>query len=191
MKADEIRKLYNEDGTLSKDNRDKFIVSNMNMVYRIAHKYYIKGSKYEFDDIVSYGTEGLIKAVDTYDVNKNYQFSTYAYHVINNTILGYIRYSKRKPEYKGIVLNMESNIRDNDELFIIDNIRDKSIDVESCIEIKESIDNIIAKYSVRDIRIFKLYLSGYDQCEISQDIGISQAQVYRILSKFKNELLGG
>ena len=191
MTIDNIRKLYNEDGTLSKDNRDKFIVSNMNMVYRIAHKYYIKGSKYEFDDIVSYGTEGLIKAVDTYDVNKNYQFSTYAYHVINNTILGYIRYSKRKPEYKGIALNMESNIRDNDELFIIDNIRDKSIDVESCIEIKESIDNIIAKYSVRDIRIFKLYLSGYDQCEISQDIGISQAQVYRILSKFKNELLGG
>lgn len=191
MTIDDIRKLYNEDGTLSKDNRDKFIVSNMNMVLSIAHKYYIKGSKYEFDDIVSYGTEGLIKAVDTYDVNKNYQFSTYAYHVINNTILGYIRYSKRKPEYKGIVLSIESNIRDNDELFIIDIIRDKSIDVESCIEIKESIDNIIAKYSVRDVRIFKLYLSGYDQCEISQDIGISQAQVYRILSKFKNELLGG
>lgn len=191
MTIDNIRKLYNEDGTLSKDNRDKFIVSNMNMVLSIAHKYYIKGSKYEFDDIVSYGTEGLIKAVDTYDVNKNYQFSTYAYHVINNTILGYIRYIKRKPEYKGIVLNIESNIRDNDELFIIDIIRDKSIDVESCIEIKESIDNIIAKYSVRDIRIFKLYLSGYDKCEISQDIGISQAQVYRILSKFKNELLGG
>lgn len=191
MKADEIRKLYNEDGTLSKPNRDKFILNNMGIVYNIAHKYYIKGSKYEFDDIVSYGTEGLIKAVDTYDVNKNYQFYTYAYHVINNTILGYIRYSKRKPEYKGIVLNMESNIRDNDELFIIDIIRDKSIDVESCIEIKEYIDNIIAKYSVRDIRIFKLYLSGYDQCEISQDIGISQAQVYRILSKFKNELLGG
>lgn len=191
MTIDNIRKLYNEDGTLSKDNRDKFIVSNMNMVLSIAHKYYIKGSKYEFDDIVSYGTEGLIKAVDTYDVNKNYQFSTYAYHVINNTILEYIRYIKRKPEYKGIVLNIESNIRDNDELFIIDIIRDKSIDVESCIEIKESIDNIIAKYSVRDIRIFKLYLSGYDKCEISQDIGISQAQVYRILSKFKNELLGG
>lgn len=191
MTIDDIRKLYNEDGTLSKDNRDKFIVSNMNMVLSIAHKYYIKGSKYEFDDIVSYGTEGLIKAVDTYDVNKNYQFSTYAYHVINNTILEYIRYIKRKPEYKGIVLSIESNIRDNDELFIIDIIRDKSIDVESCIEIKESIDNIIAKYSVRDIRIFKLYLSGYDQCEISQDIGISQAQVYRILSKFKNELLGG
>lgn len=191
MKIDDIRKLYNEDGTLSKDNRDKFIVSNMNMVLYIAHKYYIKGSKYEFDDIVSYGTEGLIKAVDTYNINRKCQFSTYAHPVINNTILGYIRYSKRKPEYKGIVLNMESNIRDNDELFIIDTIRDKSIDVESCIEIKESIDNIIAKYSVRDIRIFKLYLSGYTQCEISQDIGISHSQVSRILSKFKNELLGG
>ena len=58
MKIDDIRKLYNDDGTLSKDNRDKFIMGNINMVYRIAHKYYIKGSKYEFDDIVSYGNFG-------------------------------------------------------------------------------------------------------------------------------------
>ncbi len=64
MTADDIRKLYNEDGTLSKGNRDKFIMSNINMVYSIAHKYCIKGSKYEFDDIVSYGIEGLINAVD-------------------------------------------------------------------------------------------------------------------------------
>ena len=39
--------------------------------------------------------EGLIKAVDTYDVNKNYQFSTYAYHVINNTIIDILDISKK------------------------------------------------------------------------------------------------
>ncbi len=48
----------------------------------------------------------------TYDVNKNYQFSTYAYHVIGTIPdLNILDISKRKPEYKGIVLNIESNIR--------------------------------------------------------------------------------
>lgn len=184
MKADEIRKLYNEDGTLSKPNRDKFILNNMGIVYNIAHKY-ARSSKYEFDDLVSLAIEGIIKAVDRYDINKGYKFSTYAYVIINNVILYHFRNDKNSIKYT----SLNKDIDDNENLELINIVPDKTVDIESYIEIKEIVNNITN--SDRDIKILKLYMSGYDQCEISQDIGISQAQVSRILSKFKNELLGG
>ena len=72
--------------------RDKLIKHNLRLVAHIVKKYY--GGQIENDDIMSIGTIGLIKAVNSYSFDKNTKFSTFAAKCIENEVLMVIRKNK-------------------------------------------------------------------------------------------------
>ena len=77
--------------------RNMLVEHNLRLVAHIIKKYY--GTQSEQDDLVSIGTIGLIKAINTFDMNKNIKLSSYASRCIENEILMYLRRnSKTKRE---------------------------------------------------------------------------------------------
>ena len=79
-----------------KEARNKLVEHNLRLVAHIIKKYYRMQS--EQDDLVSIGTIGLIKAVDTYDMNKNIRLSSYASRCIENEILMHFRNAKKSAQ---------------------------------------------------------------------------------------------
>ena len=79
-----------------KEARNKLVEHNLRLVAHIIKKYY--GMQSEQDDLVSIGTIGLIKAVDTYDMNKNIRLSSYASRCIENEILMHFRNEKKSAQ---------------------------------------------------------------------------------------------
>ncbi len=71
------------------NNVELLIAENISLVKRLVYRLGFPAS--EFDDFVSVGYIGLIKAARTYDINKDYAFSTYAGKCINNEIIMYVR----------------------------------------------------------------------------------------------------
>lgn len=76
--------------------RNKLVEHNLRLVAHIIKKYY--GTQGEQDDLVSIGTIGLIKAINTFDMNKNIRLSSYASRCIENEILMHFRYSKKSSQ---------------------------------------------------------------------------------------------
>ena len=75
------------------DARNKLVEHNLRLVAHIIKKYY--GVQSEQDDLVSIGTIGLIKAINTFNPNKNIRLSSYASRCIENEILMHFRNSKK------------------------------------------------------------------------------------------------
>ena len=73
------------------DNKDQYVLDNMNLVKYIASKYFTKNIGIEYEDLVSYGTMGLIDAANTYKKDRNCKFSTYASLKIRAAIIDEIR----------------------------------------------------------------------------------------------------
>ena len=74
-----------------KSEQEKYILENMNLVRYIASKYYTESIGIEYEDLVSYGTMGLIDAANKYDEDRNCKFSTYASLKIKSYIIDEIR----------------------------------------------------------------------------------------------------
>lgn len=73
----------------NKEIREKIINHNLKLVLSIVKRY--KNRNVDLDDLFQVGCIGLIKAIDNFDVNRNIQFSTYAYHFISGEIKKYLR----------------------------------------------------------------------------------------------------
>ena len=73
--------------------RNKLVEHNLRLVAHIVKKYY--GTGVEQDDLVSIGTIGLIKAINTFNTDKNIKLSSYASRCIENEILMYFRSTKK------------------------------------------------------------------------------------------------
>lgn len=87
-----------------KEDKDKVILDNMNLVRYIASKYYTEGIGIEYEDLVSYGTMGLIDAANKYEDDRNCKFSTYASMKIKAFIIDEIR--RRSPISRNDVSNI-------------------------------------------------------------------------------------
>ena len=88
--------------------RNMLVEHNLRLVAHIIKKYYETQS--EQDDLVSIGTIGLIKAINTFDMNKNIKLSSYASRCIENEILMHFRNAKKSAQ--DISLNEELNERE-------------------------------------------------------------------------------
>ena len=87
----ELFRKYNENKDM--EARDRIICSNLNLVKTIAHNYVVEGV--EYDDLVSEGYIGLMKAVEKFDYKLGNKFSTYAYCWIKQTMIRYITNNDR------------------------------------------------------------------------------------------------
>lgn len=174
---------FKEQGSF--EARDKLIIHNQRLVAHIVRKYY-SGAK-NTDDLVSIGTIGLIKAIDSYDHGSKVKFATYASRCIQNEILMYFR--ARKKQNSEVSINETIDIdKDGNPLTYLDIIKVEDTIAEDldrrekCQKALYYIDNMLPE---RERRIIKLrYGIGLDktvtQREVSELLGISRSYVSRI-----------
>lgn len=165
--------------------RKELILHNLRLVSHIVRKYYASSKNQE--DLISIGTLGLIKAVDTFRVANGTKFATYAARCIQNEILMYFRSQKKLASE--ISLNETIDVdRDGNPLTYIDVIScDESLTAE--IERKISSDralryvNTVLNRRERQIIVLRYGLYGNQaltQREIAEKLNISRSYVSRI-----------
>ena len=167
-----------------KDARNKLIEHNLRLVAHIVKKYESKGNT---DDLISIGTIGLIKGIDSYRPQKKVKLTTYAAKCAENEILMYFRSNKKYNN--NISLNdVIGNDKDGGDITLIDVLKEET---ESPIKTIEYNDNIahLSKYltvlNKRELEIIKmryglLNTSEKTQKEIAKKLGISRSYVSRI-----------
>ena len=175
--------------------RDKLIEHNLRLVVFLAKKY--ENTKVDLEDLVSIGTIGLIKGINTYKSDKNIKLATYASRCIDNEILMFLRKNKKT---KGEVSLDESLSFDPDgnELHLEDILgTDKDI-VTQGIE-KETEKNLVLseinKLPDRDkeIMVLRYGLLGHKemtQKDVADVLGISQSYISRIEKKVIRRIKG-
>ena len=174
--------------------RNKLIEHNLRLVAHIVKKY---DTKYvEADDLISIGTIGLIKGVDTFSPAKGVKITTYCARCIENEILMYFR--KNNKYNNDISMNEAIGYdKDGNEIAIQDVMKTEHVDFGDNLELK---DNIKLMYKYMDIltpREKKIIISRYGldnqteetQKKISKKMGISRSYVSRIEKRALTKLL--
>lgn len=168
--------------------RDVLIEHNLRLVVFLAKKYESAG--YDIEDLVSIGSIGLIKGINTYKIDKNIKLATYASRCIANEILMFLRKNKRRKteisfedalnyDSEGNELHLE-DILGTDEDVVIKEF-ENSMD-------KKMLADEINKLEPRDkqIMILRYGLNNteeYTQKEVAEMLGISQSYISRIEKK--------
>lgn len=170
------------------------IERNLRLVAHIVKKYQIPNK--DIDELISIGTVGLIKAIDSYDSSKGTRLATYASRCIENEILMLFRSSKKQKSetflHDPIGIDKEGN-----EISLIDVLssdKDSVIDkVETNLQIKALYNQISCSLSKREGEILKMRYGLIDgvcktQREIAALLGISRSYVSRIEKKALKKL---
>ncbi|ROR30630.1 RNA polymerase sigma-27/28 (RpsK/SigK) subunit [Mobilisporobacter senegalensis] len=172
-----------------KEARGILIERNLRLVAHIVKKY--NANDKDIDDLISIGTIGLIKAIDTFNMNKGIRLATYASRCIDNELLMMLRTNKKQSKevylYEPIGADREGN-----EINLLDIIESSDKDIVDNIELKENIGklyelvNSILTEREKEI-ICMRYGLGYaqevTQREIANKLGISRSYVSRIEKK--------
>ena len=175
-----------EDGDIHA--RDKLIEHNLRLVVFLAKKY--ENTRVDLEDLVSIGTIGLIKGINTFSREKNIKLATYASRCIDNEILMYLRKTKKMKTELSIDASLSLDA-DGNELHLEDilgtdsDIVTKSIEQDA--EKKWMIQEVMRlSPRDRDIIILRYGLLGHDeltQKEVADLLGISQSYISRIEKK--------
>lgn len=185
-----IEKMKNGD----EEARNILIERNLRLVAHISKKY--STTNIDQDDLISIGSIGLIKAINSFDNSKNIRLATYAARCIDNEILMFIRTSKKT---KAEVFLNESIGKDKDdnEITLLDVIEQEETSIDEEIDLKFKIRELYNKMKQvlkdREINILNLRF-GLDgqkpktQHEIATMLGISRSYVSRIETKAINKL---
>ncbi|MEG1304263.1 MAG: RNA polymerase sporulation sigma factor SigE [Oscillospiraceae bacterium] len=165
--------------------RELLITHNLRLVVYIAKKFESTGINVE--DLVSIGTIGLIKAVNTFIPSKNIKLATYASRCIENEILMFLRKTSNKKQELSIdePLNIDW---DGNELLLSDILGTDSDTVSRKIETETEnklLHKVISQLSGRERTIIEMRfgLNGgreYTQKEVADIIGISQSYISRL-----------
>ena len=168
-----------------KNARNKLIEHNLRLVAHIVKKYEDKTTN--SDDLISIGTIGLIKGIDSYNKDKGVKLTTYAAKCIENEILMYFRSNKKNNNV--ISLNdIIAKTIDGNEISLIEMIETDDQDLSKKIELKDNIENLKKYLNVlnkRELKIIKMRygLKGEEektQKEIADTMNISRSYVSRI-----------
>ncbi len=197
LSPDEERECFSMMKGGDEDARQKLILHNLRLVSHIVRKYYSTSKNQE--DLVSIGTIGLVKAVDTYNTDNGTRFATYAAKCIQNEIL--MSFRAEKKHASDISINETIDVdRDGNPLSYIDVISsDENIaeETERKIMSERAMRCIKTVLNLREQQIIKMRygLCGMEQLtqrEIAEKLGISRSYVSRIekgaLEKLKNAL---
>ncbi len=188
LSAEEERACFVSLRNGEEDAREKLISHNMRLVVHIAKKYV---DALDPSDMVSIGSIGLLKAIDTFKFDKGTQFATYAARCIENEILMAIRANKKHK----VCVSLSASVgmdKDGNEISLVDTLEEPDMDVATKVEKQEcakQLRDILKK--VLDEREYKIirYRYGLDgadvlpQREIAKLLGISRSYISRIESK--------
>ena len=176
------------------DSRNKLIEHNLRLVAHIVKKYDSKQT--DTDDLISIGTIGLIKGVDTFSPDKGVKITTYCARCIENEILMYFR--KNNKYGKDISINETVGYdKDGNEIAIMDILKTEDVDFCDDIELKDNIKLLYQYMDVLTPRERKIIINRYGldnveeetQKSISKKMGISRSYVSRIEKRALTKLL--
>ncbi|HPT89289.1 MAG TPA: sigma-70 family RNA polymerase sigma factor [Bacilli bacterium] len=187
--------LLSKEGDI--EARNELIVHNLRLVVYIAKKY--ESSKVNLEDLISIGSMGLIKGVETFKLEKNIKLATYASRCIENEILMYLRKTARLRQEVSLdeVLNVDS---EGNEMVLGDILGSndlQSIDILTHDEELKELYYAINKLSPREREIIVLRFGLFDnpvltQKEVADLLGISQSYISRlekrIIDKIRQEI---
>ena len=185
-----VEKMTNGDT----EAKTRLIEHNMRLVAHIVKKY---SSTAEADDLISAGSIGLIKGINSYNLQKGASLSTYAARCIENEILMLLRASKKHISVDSLDEYLGSDADDND-ISLMDTIPEKDEDdvflkVNNSM-LMENIDKLIRKeLSKREYFVIKYryglnHSPAYTQREIADMLNISRSYISRIEKKALNIL---
>lgn len=184
-----IKKFYLGD----KEAREKLIEHNLRLVAHIVKKY---DSKDSTDDLISIGTIGLIKGIDSFKGSKNTRLTTYAARCIENEILMYFRNNKKRN--KDISINESIGFdKEGNEITILDILKTPDPDYIGNMDKKNNINELMKYLDIlsdreKEILIYRYGLFDNDeitQKEISKKLGISRSYVSRIEKRALTKIL--
>ena len=172
--------------------RNTLIEHNLRLVAHIVKKYYSISS--EQDDLVSIGTIGLIKAIDTFNADKNIKLSSYASRCIENEILMYLRSIKKNTPNISLDESIDTD-KDGNPLTLMDIMADDE-DIIDQLSLKinsEKLYRYIEQLPERErtIIVLRYGLNGEEpltQKEVAALLKISRSYVSRIEKKTIGEL---
>ncbi len=168
-----------------KEARNKLIEHNLRLVAHITKKFDSK--LVSNDDLISIGTIGLIKGVDTFSLDKGVKITTYCARCIENEILMYFRSNNRYSRDVSINETVGYD-KDGNEIAIMDVLKTSNVDFLDDIDLKDKID-LLGKYlkvltpREKEIICKRYGLNNSDeetQKTISKKLGISRSYVSRI-----------
>lgn len=199
LSAREEREYLERYKTGDPEARDVLIYRNMRLVAHIVKKY--QGTGYEMEDLLSVGAIGLIKAVNTFDLEKGSRFGTYAAKCVDNEVLMLLRASKKLSREVSIYEPIGTD-KDGETVSLMDVLE---------LEGREALEQVILNQDIKDLYqsieknlnsteqtvirmrygLFDSY--EYTQREVADKLGISRSYVSRIekraLEKLKESLV--
>lgn len=192
--------LREKSGAEASYAKEVLIERNLRLVAHIAKKYQNAGE--EMEDLISIGTIGLIKAVDTFDAGKG-RLATYACRCIDNELLMMLRAKKKTSRdislYEPIGTDKEGN-----EISLLDVIEQQQTDILEQMEKAENVKQMFRLMNEcltpreKEILVLRYGIAGgreVTQNEVGKRLGISRSYVSRIekkaLDKLRKAFLGG
>ena len=175
--------------------RNTLIEHNLRLVAHIVKKFETKD--YDTDDLISIGTIGLIKGVDTYKFDKDIKLTTYIAKCIQNEILMYFR-SVKGENVRTVSLNDAVGYdKDGNEIRLMEIIKDNNKDISNYLQTKDNlflVNNYMQKLNYREKEILaKRYglmnQKEQTQNEIASEMHISRSYVSRIEKRALTKLL--
>ncbi len=171
-----------------KNAKDKLVSHNLRLVVHVAKKYCQTA---ESDDLISVGSIGLIKAVNTFDYDKNTQFSTYAARCIENEILMLLRVNKKHIPVMSLNESLGKDKEGNDvaiQDIIPDENQNVSVQVENQVLTEKLLQIIKKSLSQREYEIMCMRYGlnnkpVYTQREIAKKLKISRSYISRLEKK--------
>ena len=182
LSAEEENRLLSEN---TEDSRNTLIIHNLRLVVYIARKFDNVAAGIE--DLISIGTIGLIKAVNTFCPDRNIKLATYASRCIENEILMYLR--KSSNQKNEISIDEPLNVDwDGNELLLSDILGSDGDEVGRNVESEDErcqLVQFVGGLPAREKQIMEMRfgMNGYDeytQSEVADALGISQSYISRL-----------
>lgn len=194
LSEQEEQKYLKELAHGNREARDILITRNMRLVAHIARKY--QGSTEDMEELISIGSIGLIKGVDTYRMDKACRLGTYAARCIENELLMYFR-SKKKRFLEVSLYEPVGTDREGNQIRLLDVVESANPGLFEQLEAKEQVDRLYSLLpKVLDPRELYIITRRYGLChrkpmtqqQLSDALFISRSYVSRIEKKALGKL---
>ncbi len=177
-----------------KEAKDKLVLHNLRLVAHIVKKY--SSAQKDTEEMISIGTVGLMKAILTYDFEKNIRLASYASRCIENELLMSLRAGK-KTQHDVSLYDPIGTDRDGNEIVILDIINSDTPDfadtLDLSIQTKRMLEAVKTVLTPRERKVICLRYGLFQQDvktqqEIAEMMGISRSYVSRIEKKALKKL---
>ena len=192
-----LEALRGSDGVKPREAKQVLIERNLRLVAHIAKKY--QNVDEDMEDLISIGTIGLIKAVESFDASKNSKLATYAARCIDNELLMMLR-SKKKTSREVSLYDPIGTDREGNEISLLDVTPQEQPDIVDQMELERSLGklsgliNSLLTDREKEIICLRYGLCGGEevtQREIGKKLNISRSYVSRIEKRALTKLREG